>query len=300
MKFLSFLNELSHPEGDLSDEQVKQGVRALISSLRELKRIRPELELHSSVPIAHIPLGGGRTLASLRSDSETRDEWRFIRALDNRAFDLNSEISDLNFEHELHGRPCIGLGLANIFDSIAISFCSPEWNTHSIEILCRELQEDGEFTESQVSVHHISNTENIEQIRDWCSTISFEQAQSGQELWDNKAFLFPLLRFLDRTEDQISSLLTGTAELHAVCDKLSKLQTAAREWDTSREALPKFRSHVTPEHTRRKNFCFFNNISGDRECFDLHARFTPGAGRIHIWCNSPEGTIEIAHIGQKL
>ena len=253
MKFLSFLNDLSHHQREISYEQVKSGVLNLITLLRALKRIRPELELHSSVPISAISLGGAHTLASIGADADTRDEWRFIRALDNKAFDLNREVAALGVEYEYKGQLSTGLGLAHLFDSLAISFPFPEWDLSSIEILRRELQEDEDFSELFVSVRHVSTLSNLDILREWCATIPIEHAKDGEELWANKENNFPSLRFLDRTEAQIRGLRAGSPELHAICIRLWQLEDAAKHWDPRACPLPTFASCVTPEHIRRRN-----------------------------------------------
>ncbi|WP_440063230.1 hypothetical protein ACTAB2_13115 [Pseudomonas syringae] len=300
MKFLSFLNDLSHHQREISHEQVKIGLRSLIVLLRAIKRIRPELELHSSVPISGISLGGAHTLASVGADADTRDEWRFIRALDNKAFDLSREIADLSIEYEYQGQLSAGLGLAHLFDSLAVSFTFPEWDLTSIDILRRELQEDEELNETTVSVRHASTLQNLEILRQWCATIPIEHAKDGEELWANREGNFPSLRFLDRTQAQILSLRAGSPELHAICIRLWQLESAAQQWNPRTNPLPTFLSHVTPEHIRRRALCYFNDANGERCLYDLHARYTPGAGRIHFLCDTAQQLIEIAHIGQKL
>jgi hypothetical protein len=57
---------------------------------------------------------------------------------------------------------------------------------------------------------------------------------------------------------------------------------------------------VTPEAEQRKRLCMFVDLDGIERLFDWHARFTPGAGRIHLRLVPEEGKARIAHIGLKL
>ncbi|MEU3217046.1 hypothetical protein [Streptomyces sp. NPDC006971] len=62
---------------------------------------------------------------------------------------------------------------------------------------------------------------------------------------------------------------------------------------------PEWQSKVTPEGETRKRVCRFAD-DGEQETFHLHARFTPGAGRIHFRTIGEEGKIRIAHVGGKI
>jgi hypothetical protein len=46
----------------------------------------------------------------------------------------------------------------------------------------------------------------------------------------------------------------------------------------------------------------FTDLDGENRCFDLHARFTPGAGRIHFRLAPDDAgpRLVIAHVGHKL
>ncbi|WP_346174857.1 hypothetical protein [Streptomyces cuspidosporus] len=46
--------------------------------------------------------------------------------------------------------------------------------------------------------------------------------------------------------------------------------------------------------------CRFTDLDGETSTFDLHARFTTGAGRIHFRLVPEERTIRLAHIGSKI
>lgn len=299
MRLITFLNELSHPSDDLTDEQAKASVTTLIKVLREIKKIRPSLELHSALPLPSINIGNQRTLASLRSDGNTREEWQFLRGLENRAFDLSSDFSDLSTEYEYAGNRCLGLGFAHAFDSLAVSFGSPDWKESIVQLQCHELNTDAELATSEVFVRHAASDTHLEELDAWLKTMPHRIATDGQDLWDNRLEYFPALCLLPRTEEQLVSLKSGAATLNPINFRLWQLQCAAQDWNPD-SPLPVFLSKVTPEYEKRRNLCYFDSQSSGEQLFDLHARYTPGAGRIHFWCNTRNRTIEIAHIGEKL
>lgn len=299
MRLITFLNELSHPTDECSDKQAKASVATLIGVLRGIKKIRPSLELHSSLPLPSINIGGQRTLSALRTDGNTREEWQFLRGLENRAFDLKDDLYDLAAEYEYEGDPCLGLGFAHALESLAVSFESPRWRDSVVQLLYRELDAKGELITSTVSVKHAASSVNVEELDAWLKTIPHRLATDGADLWKNRLEYFPSLRFLPRTEQQIIILKNGAPTLNSINLRLWQLQCSAQNWAPG-APLPTFSSKVTPEYESRKNLCRFESASSGEQIFDLHARYTPGAGRIHIWCNSKENVIEIAHIGGKL
>ena len=299
MRLVTFLNELSHPSDRMSDGEAKQNVSKLIKLLREIKRIRSGLELHSIQPLVSVNMGNQRTLSSLRADGNTREEWQFLRGLENRAFDLSGELHDLAIDYEHKGVPCVGLGLAHAIEALAVSFEGADWSESSLELVCRELANDGELSESFVYVRHAATEENLADLREWLRLIPLENYASGEEMWARRAEAFPSLLFLPRTEQQIVPLKYGSEALGPVNLRLWQLECAAQNWEQGR-GLPSFLSKVTPEHEQRKGLCQFESVASGVQYFDLHARYTPGAGRIHMWCNPENHTIEIGHIGHKL
>lgn len=299
MRLITVLNELSHPTDELSDEQAKATVGTLIGVLKALKKIRPQLELHSDAPLPSINLGRHRTLASLRASPSTLEEWQFLRGLNNRAFDMNAEVQDLSIDYEYNGTPCVGLGLAHALESLAVSFAGEQWDRTAIELLCRELDPTGEINSSTVTARHAASTSNVTALHTWLNTVPLVYAADGMELWNNRENHFPSLRFLPRTQEQLISLQNGSSALAPVNERLWQLQSAAHNW-AANAPLPVFLSKVTPEYEQRRNRCYFESLASGEQLFDLHARYTPGAGRIHFWCNTANRTIEVAHIGEKL
>ncbi|MEW9679857.1 hypothetical protein [Pseudomonas sp. TE50-2] len=299
MRLITVLNELSHPTDQLSDAQARATVRVLIGVLKELKKIRPALELHTASALPSISLGSHRTLSTLRADASTREEWQFLRGLDNRAFDMADAIHDLSVDYEYEGTQCIGLGLAHALEALAVSFEGEHWGRHTIDLICRELDQDGEIKNSPASVKHVASSAHIAELLAWLRTVPLVLATNGQALWDNREEYFPTLHFLPRTRQQLIDLQNGSLALAPVNERLWQLEIAAKNWPAN-SALPTFSSKVTPEYEQRRSLCYFDSASSGEQLFDLHARYTPGAGRIHFWCNTTNRTIEIAHIGEKL
>jgi hypothetical protein len=302
MTFLAFLNELSYPTGRLSQGEARQAARTLIGLLKELRAERADLALHSSVSLGDVPLGEDLWLSSLRADGESVDEWRFLRGLENRApfhIGLDRRIDGL-VDYEFENRRALGLGLAYDFDALAVSFDSDPWRYVNVSVDRIELSDGGIFEREQVTARNASIRDHVEDHRAWVRLIPLIEPNDGNDLWESRGMRFPRLKFLPQVEAQIRSLKSGTPELFAVNRRLWEIQSAAGEWDVATDALPTFRSKTTPEHQNRRDMFNFADIDGQIRCFDLHVRYTPGAGRVHMWCDRTSSTVSIGYVGLKV
>ncbi|CAM5526414.1 hypothetical protein [Streptomyces aurantiogriseus] len=127
---------------------------------------------------------------------------------------------------------------------------------------------------------------------------SLARAATGRQIWELRAELYPHLQFLPRTEYQLSDLDPRWVVPVRRC--LERLEASTAAWDPSASNEPEWQSKVTPEGETRKRVCKFQDLDGEERTFHLHARFTPGAGRIHFRLIGAEGKIRIAHGGSKI
>ena len=101
-------------------------------------------------------------------------------------------------------------------------------------------------------------------------------------------------------EDQLRGLRQGTPALGQVHHRLVELSAAVGAWDLAAPGGPSWSSKVSPEAEQRKVLCQFRDVDGVTRCFDLHARFTPGAGRIHFRLVAGSRLARVAYIGAKI
>ena len=267
-----------------------------------MKKERDDLALHSSVTLTNVPLGDSHFLTTLRDDAESRDEWRFLRSLENRApfrIGLGQDIP-ADVEYRWNGVTAEGLGFAHMFDGIALSFAGESWGTPFVDVVRLEMDEGGDISEAPVSVRNASTLEHIDAHRNWCRSRALIEPEDGDELWLTREQRFPRIYFLSRVEAQIRSLKAGNPHLTVVNQRLWEIQAALAAWDHENHPLPAFQSKVSPEHENRRALFMFSDQNNVQRCFDLHLRFTPGAGRIHLWCDRSDGTAQIAHVGEKV
>ena len=127
------------------------------------------------------------------------------------------------------------------------------------------------------------------------------RALDGVGLWRAREELFPNLRFAPRVRDEVEALLRGEATFAAVVDRLAGIDRAVGAWRARSDGHPIYPFQVTPESASRKPKVMFEDGTGRTRCFGDHARFTPGAGRIHfILETEPHRHALIGYVGPKV
>jgi hypothetical protein len=305
VQLLLLLNELSYTSVSARQDDVSAALDGFVRVLRSIRQQRSDVALVTEVRFLDLELPGGFSLRKWAGDGRNRDKMRYLMALRNRA-PYSSAVADrrLNEVEHLHaGRACVGLGAAYLVDGLSISLrLGDAWNEPYLAVVQRALTEgdDGDITltESAVSVRHAATEPHVTVHQDWLAESALVAVTSGSQLWDLRESLFPHLHFLDRVKDDLAGL--DLAWLRPVRERLAELDKAVRSWNPKLVPAPAWFSKVTPESESRRKLCWFELPDGSTALFELHARFTPGAGRLHFRLDRENARIEIGYIGRKL
>lgn len=306
------LNELSATsDRPLTEEELAEVVSTFAGVVRAARDVRSDIALVTSAGLGALMVaeaGTSLTTFALARGGRVRDEWRYIQQTRNHApFAMapGLTIADTSEEYRYGGEPAAGLGLAASNGQLAVSLMSDAWPDSVIELERAWLEEsDDELVERTESTEarHASTAIHIAEHREFILALALPVPFAGADLWDDRDPLYPHLSFLDRVEDQLRGMSAGSDALRQVAMRLRELEEATAEWDPAEAPFPAWRSHVTPEAEQRKRLCVFSDLDGEDRLFDLHARFTPGAGRIHFRLAPDESgpRLVIAHVGNKL
>jgi hypothetical protein len=330
------LNELSL-ENPASDKQTaRQWMSDFINTIKALHSQGVKVYLRTkdnfkatiiaynaySDPIVYYPIG------TWLNDKEVGKEERdFILTLATGSpFSkniLNPEIEGIENNEGLsefyyEGKVAVGLGVAYVLDTLAISFISDIcWNTSYIELdqILLSDDDDQEIIDQKVEIRHASRKNNIQYHSEWIQKqIEEDKIQEdildGNDIWDRREELFPNLEFCENVARQLQSLDYGTPMLKQVKKKLFKLQNYCQTWteeDFNLDILP---SKATPESQSRldslEKKLTFKCPDAEKRIFSLHIRITPGAWRLHfstelgICSKLGTGKIIIGYIGKKI
>lgn len=306
MPLLLVLNELSYREVKARYDDLSDALHKLVSVLRQARRHRTDVALVTERQFIDLPMSDDFSLRKWAADGRNADALRYIRSMRNRApfRAVVTTSADSEAEYFHAGVPADGLGVAHLMGGLALSLpLEAKWDHGVLPLVQRTLREtaagDVVLADGEASVRHAFSASHVDVHREWMCTSALTGLISPGDLWDAREDVFPHLRFLARVADDLHKL-PATA-LDAVKVRLAELELAAAEWSAAGGPLPSWRSKVTPDSESRKSLCWFaDDEDGERRLFDLHARFTPGPGRLHLRLDDSRRALVIAYIGRKL
>ncbi|MFD6731150.1 hypothetical protein ACFWDZ_08605 [Micromonospora aurantiaca] len=304
MPLLLVLNELSYRETKARREEISDSLRGLVRLLRKVREHRTDVALVTERAFFDLNLGDDYSVREWAGDGRNRDWLRYLLGMRQRAPFRDVAPADLRdgTEYFHDGRAAEGLGTAYQVGGLAVSLSLAEpWEETRLKLSQHGLAEDDagtvEVTRTDVDVRHAARSEHVEQHRQWLCDSELTRIHTGVELWDARDDIFPHLRFLPRVAHDLRRLTP--AWLHPVKERLAELELATAAWTPTLDAAPQWRSKVTPESDTRKALCHFEDTDGTSQLFDWHARFTPGAGRLHFRMDRSRQQLVVAYIGAK-
>ena len=200
-----------------------------------------------------------------------------------------------------NGKPLVYCAITN---GIAVGFpTDPVWDRDEVEVQFLELlDEDDDPLETSETIDNLSRPEHANAICERYRTY-MRDLTSTSELWDRRKVAFSHLTFGPDVESHLDDL--EAKDPSAIVKKLSIIDDCAAAWRTSDSAMPAWRGKITPESNSVRNNPTlyearrFRSISGTREIFEWHARFS-GGGRIHFRFDAQTKDVEIGYIGKHL
>ncbi|AFY82503.1 hypothetical protein [Oscillatoria acuminata] len=314
MEIEMVLNELSlrHPAPDTYT--ARQWMSDLIGTINAIAKyssesvsLRTQYDFHSTQLAPNYPLF--RWLNDQEVDQMKRDiiltlatNSPFSHAIDNPDIQ-DIENNQANSEYRYEGERAIGLGVAHLLETIAISFPSADcWDYSyiSVDIIkCEDNDED-----NKVEIRHASHKDHVEEHADWIKSCTQVKVRDGVDLWQCKEDLFPHLHFCNAVEKQLKTLLANAPMLQSVQRRLFELENSSNQWTSGAFDWNTLPTKATPESdSRLKQFEQALTIEcpdGESRLFSLHVRMTPGAWRLYFSTDLGPGQIIIGYIGPKL
>ncbi|MGJ7908843.1 hypothetical protein ACOQFL_20450 [Actinopolyspora sp. H202] len=299
-----FLNELSCAS-ESSESTMDECMAEFVELVRRARKKRRDTALVTPSPLKEMELGAGYHVRQWIDKRGNRERWRLLQSARNMspvsAVLPESASGEVEYTHQ--GRSAEALGGAHLTDGLAVSLGTESgWRTPWVVVDRTQAVEDADgsldLEKGTVDVRHAVTTAELDDHDEWLISSGLSGMTTGRQLWDARGDFFPNLRFLDRTKNDLEQL--EGHRLRPVRDRLLELERATAEWLPEATHQPAWKSHVTPESSSRKSRCGFQDADGVTRTFDMHARFTPGAGRVHFRLVPEERVLEIAYIGSKL
>jgi hypothetical protein len=297
-----FINEQSLPNKIIDQNGSIALVLSLVSCLRGIRRYRRDLCLNSISKLLEIPVTGdsSNTVGICLSRNGTyKEHLLFLKNL-NQKSPLLASAENLIAEDEIYhinGREVLGLALSYLVNGIAVSLeTDSAWMLERITIT-KELQHGSE----EISVRNASNNDHVNSHKNYLTVLAGMECNTGSDIWDNCIDEYPGLIFLPRVKEDLQGYDVNQTAAQSIHVALKKLSSSFKDWEASDDGTPSYSIHVTPEYEQRKKYCNYYDQTVKREMlFDTHARFTPGAGRIHFRADGNIKKGVVAYIGVKL
>jgi hypothetical protein len=299
-------SEISFNEASVSDNLNEEHVEAFLALVATLAAQQQDLGLLN----AHSFFSAkGGSLVPLVMSSSQRDRRELLMQIAGRCRSGHGGFEEdwLDMRAQVQGCDSVGAAIARARGVGLLSIgSSSKWRVEDLQfqhIRAVKSTDDG-ATEVDgapgVLVNCFDEMTGGTYFRRWASwaTTSVTDATT---FWQVKGDVYPRLAFLDAVESQIGDL--EAEALNQVLMRMAELDAAVEEWAQLREVdrphQPNWRTRVTPESETRRKKCFFVE-NGESRLFELHARYTPGAGRIHFRIDRPSMRIVVAYVGWKL
>lgn len=280
----------------------------LLDTLKRLRKINNRLALNTARPIAQYQISDDWTLQSILGGKSSQLEWDFIRALSDRSpfaagldEGLMQEVAGMEFCTRPAGMPSTAVAWATILDSATVSFAAhTDWSRAWVDTAYTSLNDVGELDEAEGRVRNASQAAHTDEHIEWLKLLGRSSAPTAAQIWNERADRFPGMRFLPRTEKDLETLAGSGAPFLQAVSALDALAKSVANWRPEKQ-WPEF-SNATPESDQRQKFCWADDdVTGKRELFEWHTRFTGGlAGRVHFRVDGTNRSIIVAYIGGKL
>jgi hypothetical protein len=308
------LNELSMGESISIDKHyARQLMSEFINMIRAFKKQQVKATLRTKDDFYTIIVARDYPIGQWFNEAD-REERLFVKTLVTKSpfsNDIdNLDIKDLEtgsgsseFRHQ--GKLAVGLGVAYLLDSIAISLRSSDyWDNPYVNVDFKYFEESSdELIETNEIIKHVSQSIHVREHLAWINRQIQSEIINGQVLWVLKEELFPSLLFCECVRKQLLDIEESNPLLKQIIKRLSELEQQANKWVDGNFDINLLSSKVTPESdTRLKKFrqeLTFQCPDGIHRLFDLHLRMTPGANRLYFFPIEPQKLI-IGYIGLKI
>jgi len=308
MSVLFFDGASQHP-GAVDRNHAQQIAKTLIDTLRAIKKVNQKIALNTAHPIKQCQLAEGWTLQAILGGAGYKEEWEFIRHLNDRVpFSASLEekmqlkIDSMECQSCPGGVLSAALAWAIVQNSATVSFdAHADWSRAWVAASYCTLDDLGNLHEQTTCVRNFSQPTHVQEHIEWLSALGLGNMPTAAQAWIERAIRFPGLRFLSRVEDDLTLLSSSGAPFFQALKTLSALSKDVTTWNEN-SAWPLFSQRASPESEGRQNLCWaYDERTGTRECFEWHVRFTGNfPGRIHFRVDEKDRSIIIAYVGRKL
>lgn len=275
-------------------------IRTCALTIKQARAWRPDYFLIADRPFSRIMVNDDRTLASLMADPRIKDDIRLIMSSFDRAPMIVE--SGLDFEILHNGNRFLPGEFAYQRDGMLLTVpFSEEWRLPTLSLTLRRIDDALHIVDTSVDIDNIFDVDACGRHKERILNAGGHHLSGGaEELWRRRKELYPCVNFLNRVEADLAGLQLSMDAFGQVSSRLRGLNASAQEWRDGLVDYPRWIGHVTDESETRRRLCGFTDDAGFSRNYSMHARYTPGCGRIHFRVVDSEKAIEVAYVGEKI
>lgn len=315
MNFDLILNELSLRNLASNEQTAQQLMSEFVKTIKAIKAQGVKVNLRTKDNLYTIIIAPNYPIRRWLNNTDELERV-FIKTLATKtpfSSDIaNSQIQDIEnnaslSEFNYQGEVAVGLGIAYVLNTIAISFLSEEcWDCSRLELEYRWLNKNEELVSEIVEAIHASRSSHVQEHIDFIQQIKErirEGVDDGVELWQRREELFPNLEFCETVKKQLENIRTGQLELQPVVNTLSEMQKCCENWNEGYFNLEKYpveesgESRVTLDRYAEERT--FLCLDGQERLFERHIKLRFCNWRIHFFAEKP-GKVIIGYVGRHL
>ncbi len=306
------LNDISLTSAARNVHEARERMKALIFTIRSAAGFGVARAMRVKEDLGAVALSVGYSISQWRNDNEVEIDLRryfssivskapYLSADDEQRIFQQLQISECMFD----GEPALGLGIALITSSLAISIKSDtKWNRDQVIVELLTLTDKGDLISEQAIVKHSSDPSHVDAHKNWIAERLTPKVVDGHQLWNERREIFPHLRFCERGRDYVLGLMRGEERFYSLLDRLRDLESYFAGWTSGAFDPSRIPGKITGESdTNIKdnvNDLIIYCPDGKKREFRWHARMTPGALRIYFFPDQETRTGIIGYIGRKL
>lgn len=300
----AILNELSLPIGS-TIEEAEGNIEVFIKMLRKLKTKNIN-SIRSLEDIKNIDVTPSKKMYEYISSITDRDlRVRIITMIGNNIVDFENplyeenEIDDIeSIEYNYGGKLALGLGVADIFETLSISFDNnAKWRSPYLSVNKDYIDEDGNIdTIKDIEVKNIYSNESVDTFNQYFEEIFKFKYRINQRIFnDLKNDIFKKIKFCKEIDNQVNSL--NVEVFDSFLQKLILIELGIKSIDDFNFSGE---SDSVKSNDKYKKLRMFSHedLGEEKVYFDNHLKSLPNGSRMYFL--EKNNIVYIGYIGKHL
>jgi hypothetical protein len=188
-----------------------------------------------------------------------------------------------------------GLACSDIWNTIAISFYSNNWNNPEIILKKETLNKVGDIEKFDIKIKHISSITHIKEHKNFLDSLNYEANLniSKNNFWENRFEYFPnIIKFCPEVKESIKKIDNVVFKLAiTILREIELRDKTPLNYNWSDE------SNAVKNNLEMKKQRLFT-INNEKVFFEYHIKSLPNANRIYF--KEVDDKIYIGYIGKHL